>query len=550
MGLEQFRRWGGDNYYRLLSDFRRARQSFRQSMDLRLARDRRIAEHLFSAINSDHPRLVQGAVLIEGMWDNPNHWFRVALLRAALGIKGDDEVGLVDLPNEKKSKKAFNRLGIKDVVCLRDFFGPLDKAQEQAKDLLSKTKTAEDIFDWDLPFGYPAWMIYDAILRKQGRGVVNIAHGRLEGYVTESIQALYAADALLKYRDFGLLLMSQSIGNYTFGALAWRAIHLGIPTAETWGAAGRLNIRRLRTSDDIVDYRAPSWENFQALSSDKAQAFAVVGRAYMEARRSGRTSDLASVRAFQNATNRIDRKAIVSHFGWDSEKPIQCVYTPAWCDYPHSLGMTIYRDYVDWLDITLSVARQANQFNWLFKAHPWEDLYGDLRLAHLLEIDGFSHLGIAPADWNGKAIQDSVDALITCRGSVGFEAACVGKPVLAADDFGQYNDWSFVVCPGTREGYQEALRGAWWQTHNLKEAAFCAQVFTGWYHGMPAWQGGFIMDDEMNQGKIYKGIPGLLANNKTFVEREISEIVRWFKSGDQHYHTFKMKNADSCESFS
>jgi len=234
----------------------------------------------------------------------------------------------------------------------------------------------------------------------------------------------------------------------------------------------------------------------------------------------------------------------VERFGWDPDLAIVGVYASNWFDFPHPCGMTHFRDFLDWTEATLSVAQRRRGVNWLFKAHPCDQWYGGVTLADLMpRLEAGGHVQLAPTDWNGSAVLEAMDAIVTYHGTIGIEAAAVGKPVLVADR-GWYHDAGFVTWPRSREEYVELLAGDWWKSVDLHATRRRAQVFAGWYFGRPAWQQDFVLDDDSTQRAIYARLPRLFAENGAALRREIETIRAWFDSDQRHYHTFKMSRAD------
>jgi hypothetical protein len=206
--------------------------------------------------------------------------------------------------------------------------------------------------------------------------------------------------------------------------------------------------------------------------------------------------------------------------------------------------MSYFRDFLDWTQATLSAAQGQRRVNWLFKAHPCDQWYGGVTLADLMPpLDANGHVQLAPMNWNGSAVLDAMDAVVTYHGTVGIEAAAAGKPVLVADR-GWYHDAGFVTWPRSREEYLNALGADWWKAIDLHATRRRAQVFAGWYFGRPSWQRGFILDDDSAQASIYARLPRLFAENGEPLRRELDTIRAWYDSDRRHYHTFKMSEAD------
>ncbi len=485
-----------------------------------------------------------GRVLVDAMWDNPNYWIRYALFRAAVGCGGRHDVGVLGPYRASEGRRTLARLGITEAVQLLDLRGDQQAHRREARRLLAQTRTPVDILGWHLPHDLPADFVYDGILKRQRSAAVDLGDPRLEEYVAEALGSIAAAQTLLASDRFELLLMSHAV-NFQFAALAWIAVSRGIPVVLLYGNYGVPRFAKLLDAADMYDTTdRPKAADLAALPAAKAQTLAAVGQAYLDRRRRGHTDDIGARYAFQRASARVTRSALLETFGWDPDHPMVGVYAPNWFDFPHPCGMTQFRDFLDWIEATLSVAARQRRVNWLFKAHPCDQWYGGVTLSDLMPpLDGHRHMRLVPTDWNGSALLDAVDGVVTYHGTVGVEAASAGKPVLVADR-GWYHDAGFVKWPRSREEYLDALATDWWKDLDLDATARLARIFSGWYFGRPVWQDNFVLDDDTLQAPIYRRVPDRFAASPDAVAREVRTIGEWFASDSRHYHTFKMGRTD------
>ncbi len=207
--------------------------------------------------------------------------------------------------------------------------------------------------------------------------------------------------------------------------------------------------------------------------------------------------------------------------------------------------MSHFRDFLDWIEATVDVARRSTHVNWLFKPHPCDQWYGGVTLSDVVPgLERNNHIRLAPVGWNGSAMLDAVDAIVTYHGTVGIEAAAAGKPVLVADR-GWYHDAGFVRWSRSRAEYLDALATAWWKDIDVVDATHRARVFAGWYFGRPAWQQRFVLPDDSGQEALWTTVPALIASCRDEIAQDVDLIRDWFDSGRRHYHTFKMSRAEA-----
>ncbi len=489
----------------------------------------------------------EGEVLIDSQWDNPNYWFRTSLLRAALGLPNGREVAVLGEFRQRQCKGTLKRLGIDRQVSFPDITVDMATIKAQARDMVTACRSANDVLAWRLPGDMPAAMIYDAILKRQRLASLDVTSKDFESLVVESLTGIARAQRLLDTHDFKLVIVSHTL-SFNYGAIAWLALKRGIPVVLPFGLFGVLRMTLMKEPQDLFSfYDRPNRSEMDALPPQRADAMRAIGRRYLEGRFGGRADDLASVYAYQRNATYIDRESLCSQFGWDPDKPIVGFYASNWYDWPHQLGMTQFRDFLDWTMETFRVAGQTSQFNWLFKPHPCEEWFGGVSLTEILsKMAGADHIRLAEEGWNNTAVMQCIDALVTYHGTAGIEFASLGKPVLVPDR-GKYDDCGFVRVAANRAEYLALLSTHWWDGLAADEVRARAELFAGWWFCAPSWQGNFLLADDSRQDELYGIIQGLVRDNLEVVDREVDSLRDWLASGHRYSHTFKMMQVDQFQ---
>ena len=509
-----------------------------------IARKRAATDRLLDQLARSSDQRFQGTVLVDGMWDNPNYWLRYSFLRAALGLAHGREVGLTGQFRRRQVSTTFSALGIRDLISFPDV-AVSSAISEQAIRLVSETNNAADVLAWKLPGDVHPTIVYDGILKQQRRATLDVKRADFLPLVIEALTAITRAQATLDQAKPNLVVISHPL-NFTYGSLAWLALSRGIPVVLPFGLFGVLRFTRFTQPEDLFAfYDRPTRAEIDDLQSTQADALASIGRQYLAGRMAGRADDLASVFAFRNRSGDIDRSQLCAANGWDPARPIVAFYASNWFDWPHQLGMTQFRDFLDWTEATFAAAKANGGVNWLFKPHPAEDWFGGVALSDILvQLGAPSNIAIAGKQWNNAAVMQSVDAMVTYHGTAGVEFAALGKPVLVPDR-GKYDDCGFVRVAKNRADYLSLLGREWWDEMDLAETKRKADIFAGWWFCAPEWQGGFVLSDDAKQDALYDLIPDLIGRNSSTVEREIKSVQDWWHSGHRYYHTSKMREADA-----
>lgn len=485
-------------------------------------------------------------VLVDGQWDNANYWIRLAIVMRALGIDAAKATGLLGRWKRDSVDAAFTAFGIARRVDHGAHFQRREAHLPAARALLATVRTPDDMLALPLPQGLPPALVYDGILKRQRRACVDLTDGDLPLILAEALASIEAAEAIFDENTFELLVLSHSL-DFTYGAIAWSALRRGIPTLVVYGDFGVPRFIRMNGPGDLFSSPLrPMRADDEALTSEQVTRLEAAGESYLAARLGGRADDVGSIYAYRKRTGRIARDALCAHFGWDRAKPIVAVYAPNWFDYPHSSDRMPYRDFLEWAEQTIAIARRTTTVNWLFKSHPCDEWYGTIRgarLADLLRTAPAAHCALADLSWNGADLFGAIDALTTFHGTAGIEAASLGKPVLVPYS-GWYGDSGFARVAASRDDYVRLLATSWWTEHDAETARRRANRFAGWYFCVPSWHGDYAFYDDANQDAIWWDLRAFLDDNAAQIASEIALVREWTDSQAPYLHIHKLRRAE------
>ena len=490
-----------------------------------------------------HGRSLARRVLVDGMFDNPGYWYRLNLFRAALGLDRAREIGLTGLHSAASSRKTLNRLGIGEVVTfdtLTDFPHTL---RADAKRLVASIKHPEDILELRLPHGLPASFLYDSILKRQRAAIADVSDPRLQDDVFKFLSAIRSAERAIDLFDPDLVCLSHAI-NARYSALAWLSAQAGRNPVVLFGNYGVPRFWRIGQPEDIFNCMdRPGSQDIDALSPRQADGMEKIGREYLKLRFEGKTTDIGGSFAFSQASCNATSEHLLADLGWQNDKPVVVVYASNWFDFPHALGMTEFRDFLDWILATLEAAMDNRDVNWLFKPHPCDKWYGGVTLKDLMPSSLPAHIRMVPEHWSGSDTMSVVTALVTCHSTAALEYAAAAKPVLVADR-GWYHDCGFVLWARSRKEYLNLLASPWFDNLNIKTFSHRAAIFAGWYFCTPEWQRDGVLPDDSRQLNMYPALLRQLNDCRDVMNKEVQTIRSWYESGEPFYHTYKMRQAD------
>jgi hypothetical protein len=144
--------------------------------------------------------------------------------------------------------------------------------------------------------------------------------------------------------------------------------------------------------------------------------------------------------------------------GWRDERPIVCVFMHCLSDVPRN-DEQIYRDYYQWVLETLKIAERDNSKYWIFKTHPANR--GGYDVTNTTEdlkqrFKSCEHIFFLDDELDKIEIFAICDLTVTVRGSIAYEMALFGKPVLLAGRSAS-SDMGFTHVAHTAAEYENLL---------------------------------------------------------------------------------------------
>ncbi len=139
------------------------------------------------------------------------------------------------------------------------------------------------------------------------------------------------------------------------------------------------------------------------------------------------------------------KKNIYKILGLRNYKKPLCIFgLHAFRDANHLYGKLLFESYFDEFLQTINFLKNRNNFYWVFKIHPYSKRYGEEKIAlNLIKKMKIKNIFILPDYISTKSILLAADKLVTSRGTIAIEYACLGKePIVTASSY--YSKYQFV----------------------------------------------------------------------------------------------------------
>lgn len=133
------------------------------------------------------------------------------------------------------------------------------------------------------------------------------------------------------------------------------------------------------------------------------------------------------------------------------------VATHCFFDSPHSYGKNVFPDFYEWMQFLGEISNQTD-YDWYIKTHP-DYLPGTKEIIDNF-IALFPRFELLPSDASHlQIISEGIDFALTVYGTIGFEYAALGVPVVNNSPNNPHVAYNFNIHTRSVEEYREVLLG-------------------------------------------------------------------------------------------
>lgn len=366
--------------------------------------------------------------------------------------------------------QAYRAEGIADRYFYQEF-SPLPKLQE-ARHLAAGIKTFADLIEATYRGIRIGKYVASTLMRMWRQGSIPVEDPAVAAELTDRLaQSMAFVDGahemIRRFRPGAAVFVDR--GYSPSGELFDTCIANNIP-CYSWNAAHRNNALMLKRFDrdnatvHPSSLSADSWERLRARPwSDKLTELVRSELAWCYS-----SGEWYSEVGTQVNKQDLGKDSLIRQLGLDPQKKTGVIFSHIFWDATFFWGTDLFRDYEDWFVQTVRAACANDRMNWLVKVHPAnvvkdhrDGVTGDPSEIQALRkhvVDLPSHVKILPADWKISTFSlfNIMDYCLTVRGTVGIEAAMLGKTVLTAGT-GRYDRYGFTHDFNDKAAYLEAL---------------------------------------------------------------------------------------------
>ena len=332
-----------------------------------------------------------------------------------------------------------------------------------AREVYQSLKCPEDLIKLEVDGINFGDLIYDAVLYKK-YATIRVIDEKVLKCLEQFFWYRYVIQDIIERYRIETSIFSQTYVGLMSGTLTRYLLQKEIEVMSHLGAH-YVVLRKLQTLNDVgIMVSRPEPRYLSHMKNWSDDTVLKLADEYLEYRFSQRIVNISLGLAFDHSKRLFkSREEFCQYFDLDPAKRLVWVMLHGFNDWPRSLFARpmIYRDYCDWFEKTLEIAKTADSVNWVFKEHPSAEMYPteDLDLNAVFEQVQYSHIRFLnyKADFNAVSLRHIADTIITCVGTAGLEYSCMGTPCVLAGP-SAYSGLGFTIEPRDDVEYEDQLR--------------------------------------------------------------------------------------------
>jgi hypothetical protein len=340
---------------------------------------------------------------------------------------------------------AFKSFGATDVVEIVLSSAQKARAAILFDEVWTRLHTRRDIEELTINTFWIGDLVYDSYLMTYKKPTIDKDMPEFKSSLRGSIESFVFWEDYFNTNDVRAINVSHCVYNL---AIPLRiAVQRDIPVFQTNAThVYRLSSKNLFAYNDFVNFP----ERFAALPQDVREAGMAEAQRRIERRFAGEVGvDMAYSTKSAYGASRHQRLIQAS-----PRKKI-LIATHCFFDSPHSYGNNLFPDFYEWLEF-LGKISECTDYDWYIKTHP-DYLPGTREV-----IDGFlarfPKFTLLPADASHhQIIAEGIDFALTVYGTIAFEYAALGIPVINASLYNPHIAYDFNLHAKDVEDYRQLL---------------------------------------------------------------------------------------------
>lgn len=341
----------------------------------------------------------------------------------------------------------YRSFGVRNFIYVRHDKKHTSKVDKICSSIFSDLKTKRDIEKITINDILVGDLIYDSYLRDFRLPTIDLHNKDFLKHLRSAIETFVYWESYFQKHKVCAVLVSHSV--YIGAILARLSIQRDIPVYET-----HIQFCYYLNKDHPLPYKEHLFfpEEFAKLSKSTQEAGLKEAKARLKKRFSGEKDiDMVWVSSSAYGKDLYKDTRIIR----ESDRPKVLIFAHCFFDAPHFWGENIFPDFYEWLTFLGKISEKTN-YDWYLKTHP-DELPGSVKVVDDL-LQRYPKITLIPSNSSHhQVISEGVNAVLTIYGTVGFEYAALGIPVVNCSNNNPHIRYDFNLHPKNVEEYTKVI---------------------------------------------------------------------------------------------
>lgn len=355
---------------------------------------------------------------------------------------------------QRKFRNIFKSFNVEAFLYYRLSPVQLKEVENLREGILFNLKTKKDVEDVTVEGVWIGDLLYDSHCLQYMVPTVEISDHRFHDSLDEALGSYVYWRDYFKAHQVKAVIVTHTV--YAQLAVITRvAIKRGVPVYQINAThIYFMNENNLLAYNDFLYFP----EKFRELSIAKQREGIALAKEKIEERFSGKVG-VDMHYSTKSAYNGIRKDGVIR----ESNKIKILIAPHCFFDSPHPYGVNLFPDFYEWLNF-LGMISEKTDYDWYIKTHP-DFLPGNVPIITEI-IDKYPKFTLIPADTSHlQMIEEGINFGLTVWGTIGFEYAALGVPVINASLCNPHIRYNFNIHPRTISEYENIMMNL--HTHRL-----------------------------------------------------------------------------------
>lgn len=339
----------------------------------------------------------------------------------------------------------YQSFGVSEFLSL----SPSKKEKNEAKKILTsilpKIKSIHDIENLTIDNAWIGDLIYDTYLRAHSLPTIDIESLSFRQHLQESLELFVVWKNYLNNNDVKAINVSHCVYNLAI------PLRLAIPKKIPVYQVNLTHSYRMKQSN-MFAYN--DFHYFPKRFMEIPEIDRSIGLAEAKKRIERRFSGEVGVDMGYSKKSAYSQSRHNQLLKKTSKKKI-LIAAHCFFDSPHSYGKNLFPDFYEWLNF-LGTISEKTDYDWYIKTHP-DYLQGTKAVIEKF-TNRYPKFTLLPSDSSHhQIIAEGIDLALSVYGTIGFEYAALGIPVINASRNNPHIAYNFNLHPKTVDEYRDLL---------------------------------------------------------------------------------------------